>query len=84
MTPEQQVLRPTNGTVTDAFDPSLEPVLTVDSGERFTVEALDAHGFTRRPGRPGAPTPACSRTPRATASAVRSPCAAPPPATSSR
>jgi acetamidase/formamidase len=52
-----QVLRPTAGTVTDAFDASLDPVLTVDPGERFTVEALDAHGFTRRPASPGAPTP---------------------------
>ena len=46
-----------DATPTDVFDPALEPALVVDDGERFTVEALDARGYLRRPEHPGAPTP---------------------------
>jgi acetamidase/formamidase len=52
-----RVLRPEPDSVTDVFDPARPPVLTVEPGERFTVEALDARGHLERPSSPGAATP---------------------------
>lgn len=50
--------------MTDVFDPDLPPAFVVEDGERFTVQALDAHGFTRRPDRAGEDAPQLLRTRR--------------------
>jgi acetamidase/formamidase len=48
-------LGPTAGTVTDAFDPGLAPVLTLDPGDELVVHTLDAAGHLRRQAHPGEP-----------------------------
>ncbi|WP_432563350.1 acetamidase/formamidase family protein [Kineococcus sp. SYSU DK003] len=51
------LLRPGPESVTDVFDPARPPALTVESGERLTVEVLDARGYLERPAHAGAAAP---------------------------
>jgi acetamidase/formamidase len=46
-------LGPTAATVTDAFDPALAPVLTLEPGDELVVHTLDASGYLRRQTHPG-------------------------------
>ncbi|NAZ80307.1 acetamidase [Kineococcus sp. R8] len=46
-------LEPARDLVTDAFDPGLAPVLTVDPGDELLVRTLDAAGHVRRQEFPG-------------------------------
>jgi acetamidase/formamidase len=46
-------LEPTAETVTDVFDPSLSPVLTVAPGDAVVLRSLDASGYLARQETPG-------------------------------
>jgi acetamidase/formamidase len=46
-------LEPTSETVTDVFDPSLSPVLTVAPGDTVVLRSLDASGYLARQETPG-------------------------------
>jgi acetamidase/formamidase len=50
-------LDPTPGTVTDVFDPSLPPVLTVAPGDTVVLRSLDASGYLARQETPGQDQP---------------------------
>jgi acetamidase/formamidase len=53
----EHTLDPAPDTVTDVFDPSRPPVLTVDPGDTVVVHSLDASGHVERQRTPGEPRP---------------------------